>query len=156
TMVQGVGQHGCGYEASLEAVYRFLIDPDPFDKLTVQPSMQSSLGVAVLSGTDMALVKQRADFLRPDSLLAVMMITDENDCSVQDTGQAFYSIYPPMGGVSVLGHGTSKCKENPNDPCCHNCFQSPPNGCPPTAQDPECQAGAWTQAADPPNLRCWH
>jgi len=25
----------------------------------------------------------------PDSLVAVMMITDENDCSVQDVGQRF-------------------------------------------------------------------
>ena len=29
TMVGAVGEHGCGYEAPLEAMYRFLVDPEP-------------------------------------------------------------------------------------------------------------------------------
>ena len=28
-MIAAVGEHGCGYEASLESWYRFLVDPEP-------------------------------------------------------------------------------------------------------------------------------
>jgi hypothetical protein len=156
TMVTGVGQHGCGYEASLESIYRFLIDPDPYETITVNPS-GGGLGLAVPTGTDMFLLQQRADFLRPDSLVAVIAVTDENDCSVVDGGQGFYAILPASGvpATSVLGHGTSACLTNPNDPCCYNCFQAQVAGCPDKNSDPECQAGAWTRDKDPENLRCW-
>src|SRR5260221_537096 len=109
-LVRRVGQNGCGYEASLEAISRFLIDPDPYETIGITPLPMSPLGAAVLQGTDAVLLKQRSDFLRPDSLVAVMMITDENDCSVQDVGQAFYSIV----AKNFLGDGTSSCLTNPN------------------------------------------
>jgi hypothetical protein len=158
SMVTGVGQHGCGYEASLEAIYRFLIEPEPYLTVGIDMSMNPGLGVAVLQGKDDMLLQQRYDFLRPDSLVAVMMITDENDCSVVDVGQGFYSIIPASGApaTSVLGHGTTPCLTNPNDPCCYNCFQPTPANCPDKAQDAECMAGAWTRDKDPENLRCWH
>jgi hypothetical protein len=158
SMVTGVGQHGCGYEASLEAVYRFLIDPEPYQTVGVDMSQNAGLGVAVLQGKDDMLLQQRFDFLRPDSLVAVVMITDENDCSIVDVGQGFYSIIPASGApaTSVLGHGTTPCLTNPNDPCCYNCFQPTPANCPDKAADPECMAGAWTRDKDPENLRCWH
>jgi hypothetical protein len=157
TMVTGAGQHGCGYEASLEAVYRFLVDPDPYQAVVNQGSMSSPLGVAVPSGTDQVLLQQRYDFLRPDSAVAVVLFTDENDCSITDAGQGFYSIIPASGApaMSVLGHGTTACLTNPNDPCCYNCFQSAPAGCPARDSDSECHAGAWDRAHDPENLRCW-
>jgi hypothetical protein len=158
TMVSGVGQHGCGYEASLESIYRFLIDPEPYDKIAIDMTMHKPLGDAVLQGTDLALLQQRSDFLRPDSLVAVLMITDENDCSVSDGGQGFYSILPPdIHGFSALQHGTSACLTNPNDKCCFNCnAQARPSDCPDPKTDPECVAGFWTQPQDPGNLRCWH
>ena len=123
-MVSGVGQHGCGYEASLESIYHFLIDPDPYDVITLNKA-GGRLGVAELTGTDTALLAQRADFLRPDSLVAVVAVTDENDCSVIDGGQNFYVLVPPSGSPakSILTHGTSACKTNPNDPCCFSCLQ---------------------------------
>src|SRR5207247_11321740 len=98
-----------------------------------------------------------ADFLRPESLVAVIALTDENDCSILDSGQGFYAIVRPSGipQMSVLGHGTSACLTNPNDPCCYNCFEAPRPGCPDQASDPECQAGPWTSDKDPMNLRCW-
>jgi len=34
-MVKSAGEHGCGYEASLEAWYRFLIDPEPPKSVSV-------------------------------------------------------------------------------------------------------------------------
>ncbi len=165
SMVTGVGQHGCGYEASLEAIYRFLIDPEPPASIVVTGASSTSPGSAG-PATDSAgkiqldtmLLQQRSDFLRPDSLVAVMMITDENDCSVVDVGQGFYSIIPASGApaVSILGHGTTPCLTNPNDPCCYNCFQPQNPACPDKNADPECQAGAWTRDKDPENLRCWH
>ncbi|HKQ69243.1 MAG TPA: hypothetical protein VJT73_07890, partial [Polyangiaceae bacterium] len=155
TMVSGVGQHGCGYEASLESIYRFLVDPNPPEKIDVVPD-PNSLGLASLVGTDTALLKQRADFLRPDSLVAIIAVTDENDCSIIDNGQNFYAILPPANNQSVLGHGTSACKDNPNDPCCYNCGQPTPAGCPDKTKDPECTAGRFTKAEDPENLRCYN
>jgi len=77
---------------SLEAIYHFSHRPNPYLTVGTVPLAGSNLGQAVAQGTDMALLTQRNDFLRPDSLVAVMMITDENDCSVQDGGQGFYSI----------------------------------------------------------------
>src|SRR5258708_5090810 len=126
-IVMGVGQHGCGYEASLESIYRFLIDPDPYDTITVDKT-QSALGVAVLNGTDKVLLQQRADFLRPDSLVSVIMMTDENDCSIIDGGQNFYVIVPPSGSParSILTPRPSPPKTNPNHPSSFPCFQRPP------------------------------
>jgi hypothetical protein len=156
TMVRGIGEHGCGYEAPLEAIYRFLVDPEPYQSVVVQESSAGFTGVAALQGTDSELLKQRSDFLRPDSLVAVVMITDEDDCSIVEVGQGFYSIEPSVSGTSLLGHGTSVCRTNPNDPCCRNCGGPTPPGCADAQNDPECQAGPWTRAADPENLRCWH
>jgi hypothetical protein len=158
-MVQGVGQHGCGYEASLEAIYRFLIDPEPYLTINNDPN-PPPLGIAVPDGIDNDLLKQRADFLRPDSLVAVIEVTDENDCSVIDGLQNFYVLSPPVteNGVkhSALAHGTSACLTNPNDKCCFNCNQAPPEGCDPPGGDPECAKGYYSQAEDPENLRCFN
>ena len=35
SLVQGVGNYGCGIESQLESWYRFLIQPDPYDSLAV-------------------------------------------------------------------------------------------------------------------------
>ncbi|MET0593075.1 MAG: hypothetical protein ABW133_10270, partial [Polyangiaceae bacterium] len=157
-MVKGVGQHGCGYEASLEAVYRFLIDPDPFSTIRIDTSI-GGFGQALLTGTDTMLLQQRKDFLRPDSLVSIVLVTDENDCSVIDGGQGFYAILPPIPGTgkSALQRGTSACLTNPNDRCCYNCGQqSAPAGCAPPESDPECMKGELTVVDDQPNLRCFN
>jgi hypothetical protein len=156
-MVKGVGQHGCGYEASLEAVYRFLVDPEPYDSIRIDTSI-GGFGQAVLTGTDQELLKQRADFLRPDSLVSVVLVTDENDCSIIDGNQGFYAILPsvPGTGRNVLKPGTAICKTNPNDRCCVNCNQQAPAGCASTVSDPACQFGELTIADDPTNLRCFN
>jgi hypothetical protein len=156
-MVKGVGQHGCGYEASLEAVYRFLVDPEPYSTIRIDTSI-GGFGQALLNGTDTMLLQQRADFLRPDSLVSIMIMTDENDCSVVDGGQGFYALLPPVAGTgkSVLKAGTSRCNDNPNDKCCFNCgVQTPPAGCGDTASDAQCQKGELLIAEDQPNLRCF-
>jgi hypothetical protein len=156
SMVTGVGQHGCGYEASLESVYRFLIDPEPYDKITISGAIGGA-GSAVLEGVDRELLAQRAEFLRPDSLVSIMIVTDENDCSVIDGNQGFYPLLNSNTGGSQLPRGTSACTTNPNDPCCFNCaLANPPAGCMSPQQDPECLKPATTSNEDPPNLRCFN
>jgi hypothetical protein len=68
---------GCGYEMGLEAWYRFLVDPKPpVDVLTVNQAANSR------GPTDDNILQQRRAFLRPDSMLAILMLSDENDCSL--------------------------------------------------------------------------
>ena len=67
-MVSGVGEDGCGLEAQLESVYRFLVQPDPWQSVNVDAN-----GVASLSGYDTAVLQQRHDFVRPDSLVAIII-----------------------------------------------------------------------------------
>jgi hypothetical protein len=162
SLVAGVGQHGCGYEASLEAVYRFLVDPEPYDNIRLDGS-GGGFAQAILQGTDQELLKQRADFLRPDSLVSVVLVTDENDCSVIDGSQGFYALLPPSPttGRSILRPGTSMCKTNPNDVCCFNCaVTNTPSvdggGCPYPLSDPACQKGELAVVDDQPNLRCFN
>jgi hypothetical protein len=156
SMVTGVGQHGCGYEASLESVYRFLVDPEPYKTLTISGDIGGA-GSAVLNGVDQELLAQRAEFLRPDSLVSVMIVTDENDCSVVDGGQGFYPLLSLPTGGSMVPRGTSACATNPNDACCFNCASAnPPPGCMDPKQDPECKKPATTADEDPANLRCFN
>ena len=150
TLIEGVGQIGCGFEAQLESWYRFLIDPNPYDTITV------SNGAAVLSGTDQTLLDQRADFLRPDSVLIVVMLSDENDCSTRDGGQFFYAnqIYQPATSNPYhLPKPRAACAVDPNDPCCRSCGQAAGSGCN-TNQD-DCGSGPLSPLDDSVNMRCF-
>jgi hypothetical protein len=62
TMATGVGAHGCGFEQHLEAI-------------------RSALGSDSTTGS----VATNAGFLRPDAYLAIIIIADEDDCSLSDT-----------------------------------------------------------------------
>lgn len=161
-MIGVVGEHGCGYEASLESWYRFLVDPEPpvnvalvgnktvrSSKLTV--NADGSRGACV--GCDDALLAQRKAFLRPDSLLAIIMLTDENDCSIRDDGGGWL-----VGAEKHLQHATSQCDADPNHPCCRYCGQlepnGPPSGCPALSDDPACKE-PYDDLNDSRNLRCY-
>ncbi len=151
--ITAAGDTGCGYEAPLEAMYRFLIDPAP-------PTSVSKVGnVSAPSDANSVLLAQRAAFLRPDSSVAVVILSDENDCSILDTGVGWF-----VGSVARMPKATSACAANPNDACCRSCAQNetaPPSGCQPLAQDPECtgaQSGSyntWDALHDSLNLRCF-
>jgi hypothetical protein len=78
-LVAGVGEAGCGLEAQLESAYRFLIQPDPWVKVTLDQFNQADLGGP--GDIDIELLTQRKAFLRPDSLVVVVMLTDEEDSS---------------------------------------------------------------------------
>ena len=79
-----LGTDGCGFEAQLEAGLKALW-PSSDDRVSFIPDPQ---GVGALGQGDQA----NAGFLRDDSLLIVMMVTDEEDCS--PAGNAF--LRPPQ------------------------------------------------------------
>jgi hypothetical protein len=166
-LVQATGEFGCGFEASLESWYRFLIDPEPYATLTpVTCNAQTTeTNCRVPSGIDQEILDQRAAFLRPDSLVAVVMLTDENDCSVKASGRASY--VAEVGEDNPMWRAASVCETDPNNACCYSCGQLPPTGCSP---DPVCGAADNTgevgdyyldaqqrkSSEDPDNLRCFH
>ena len=154
-MVTGVGQIGCGFEASLESWYRFLVDPTPYDTIAYDAKAKG----AVAAGKDTVLLAQRAEFLRPTSLVAVIMLTDENDCSVKDGGIAFFAIQQKqpgeaMGGPFHFPRARTECDTDPGNVCCRSCTADQ-KGCP---ADPKCSDPGQkflTPDEDPLNLRCW-
>lgn len=145
-MVQAAGERGCDHGSTLEAWYRFLVDPEPPLSVVVNDS------VAVVQGVDNTILMQRQAFLRPDSLVAIVMLTDENDCSIQDGGSGWL-----VSAAKPMFRSTSQCLANPNDRCCQSCAESVANpGCPALASDSECAKGqTLAQAADDQSLRCW-
>ncbi len=152
-MVLGTGQIGCGYEAQLESVYRFLADPNPYESIMVDNYK------AIPMGTDMVLLQQRAEFLRPDSLLAIVMLTDENDCSIKEFGQFYYVGQLRNGASPVrLPRARQECAKDPNDPCCKSCGQNQGTcAVDPTCKDPNGGTGPalLSDTEDHINLRCW-
>jgi len=118
-----IGQHiiaagaiGCGYEGVLESWYRFLVDPEPVDSMTNDGT------VSVRGPVNQVLLAQRAAFLRPDSALAIVMLSDENDCSVLDENGARGWRLPYKGGVGMnswrMPRASAICATAPNDPGC--------------------------------------
>lgn len=146
--VEAAGDQGCGYEAVLESWYRFLVDPEP-PAAVVVPDGSS---VAQIQGVDEAVLAERAAFLRSDSVLGIVMLSDENDCSIQDQGYGWL-----ISRASPMYRSVSVCHSNPNDKCCQSCGEATANaGCPPLAEDVECQKGpTLPQGEDDLNLRCY-
>jgi hypothetical protein len=151
-MVKGVGQTGCGFESQLESFYRFLIDPEPYETIAAVN------GRAVAQGVDSALLAQRRDFLRPGSLLAIILLTDENDCSIIETGPYFIAgqLSNPDKTRFHLPRPRAICATNPDDPCCRSCGQDPGEcGVDPTCFNAKGELLPLDDATDPSNLRCW-
>ena len=152
-LVTGVEQNGCGLEAQMESWYRFLVQPDPWAKVTVDANNQADLGG--VGDIDVDLLAQRADFLRPDSLVAVILLTDEDDSSVDPLsvggqGWAFMANQFPGspnfradGKTTTAPRGTSACDTDPGSPDCTSCgFAATCNpadaACQKIKNDPEC------------------
>jgi hypothetical protein len=158
-MILSANQVGCGYEASLEAWYRFLIDPEPpTDIPMVRDPSQPTMPVYSSDPKRNPVLVQRAAFLRPDSALVILMLTDENDCSIRDEGQGWIVGLQTLGGTTFRMPGaTAICAVNPNDKCCLSCAQGvfPPE-CANPASDVACRAGGNLSAVDDNlGLRCW-
>ncbi len=141
-LVGAAGESGCGIESQLESWYRFLIQPDPY-KILVNNS-----GVAEWSGVDTTIIQQRHDFLRPDSLVAVIVLSDENDSEIdvrsyRGTGYMFMqqSWDPPRG--------TTACQTDPTGSACITCgtgaCTSAGTAC---TGDTNCKAGNYTSDTD--------
>ncbi len=153
-LVDGVEQTGCGFESTLESWYRFLVDPAPYERIVpvaCNPG-DADQTCRAPTGVDDVLLGQRADFLRPDSLLAIVMLSDENDCSVRDGGQYYLALQAFNGSDAFhVAPGTAACREQPNSPECRSCWEvfDPSN-------HPEC-SNSWDDPArdDPLNLRCY-
>lgn len=145
-LVIGTGQIGCGYEHQLESVVRFLVDPTPYGQLD-----KGSGGIPPVtpSGTDQTVLQQRKDFLRSNSLLAIIMLTDENDCSINILGPQNYAVLNQAAFFRAAG----VCATNPNDKCCYSCGLGPPSGC---SADPVCSNQKLSANEDPVNLKCWN
>ncbi|MCC6214532.1 MAG: hypothetical protein IT376_06660 [Polyangiaceae bacterium] len=154
--VLGAGADGCGYEAPLEAWYRFLVDPAPPRAVIrttegITDRERDAAGQPVL---DDVVLAQRAAFLRPDSLVLIAMLTDENDCSLRDSGLAWVI----GSNEPMLGRATAACATDPNSPCCRFCIDAEavvPEGCAPLDQDSECARGPLSAAEDQVALRCF-
>ena len=143
-LVVDVHENGCGYEAQLEGWFRFLIDPVP----PTMPIVKTN-NATKRSGSDDTLLQQRAAFLRPDSLVAIVMLTDENDCSIRDTDVGWVS----ADNANQIPTGSSKCAENPNDKCCYSCTAGAPAGCANGCPNPV--PIAVDDTVYQANIRCW-
>jgi len=154
TTIDAATERGCGYEAPLEAMYRFLVDPQPPTSVTLVS------GQSVPGAVNEALLTQRKRFLRPDSAVAIVILSDENDCSIRDDSVGWF-----VGSMSRMPLSTAVCDTNVNDPCCRSCAQNesaPPTGCVALSADANCKQVApgqryavWDAAHDSLNLRCF-
>jgi hypothetical protein len=157
-MIGAVGEIGCGFEAPLEAFYRFLIDPKPPSSVELR-SCGGGSNCTTRVGVDNELLAQRARFLRPDSLLAVVVLSDENDCSIADAGFSWLASTARRGSQAFfLPRATSACDRDPNDPCCQSCAATEASpGCSNPKDDPECRInrGFWDEENDRIGLRCF-
>jgi len=129
--VSGVHEHGCGFEAQEESWYRFLVQPDPYG------SIVKNGNAAGYQGVDDTILQQRAAFLRPDSLLAVIVVTDETQetadpLAVSAQGWAFENapFQCNICGQGSAPEGTTPCGQldpnspsstGPNSPSCTSC-----------------------------------
>lgn len=152
SLVRGAGERGCGFEAQLESVYRFLVQPDPWESIVVESDHARYQGIA----ND--VLAARKDFLRSDSLVAVIMLTDEDDSSVDPlsiggTGWAFMR-------EDRAPRATSICATNPASPDCTSCAFGKNEGLPAAQrkrinEDPSCleNGGVYLAADDSTNVR---
>lgn len=75
--VSALGTEGCGFEQQLESTLKALMSNSPS---CVQPYCNFFMGTRG-QGNDPST---NGGFLRPDSLLAILVLTDEEDCSAAD------------------------------------------------------------------------
>lgn len=151
TFVTATTELGCGNEMILEGWYRFLVDPDPPTDIFMKDSAANFRGP-----TDETILQLRQAFLRPDSLLAVFMLADENDCSMRDDHYSWVAMTANSG--FRMWRGSSVCNSNPNDPCCYSCMldESATADC--KAKDTSCRQNDPTVklqvSVDDVNTRC--
>ena len=152
--IVSAGESGCGYEASLEAWYRFLIDAEPVTDMTVGDNY------SVRGLTNETVLAQRDRFLRSDSAVMIVMLSDENDCSILDEDGSLGWVVGFTGTNQSpfrMPRASGACAGDPNDFCCRVCTALPEAGCPDNPSDSECSKGEYLSSTleDHPNLRCF-
>jgi hypothetical protein len=116
-VIQSVKDDGCGYEEVWEGMYHFLIDPAPWASAKVQCVAKAGgddcgQNDIVVEGVDDTILAQRKAFLRDDSLLAVVVLGDENDFSLKPAGKNWL----PWGfGPGRMPRGWGACANVPDD-----------------------------------------
>ncbi len=130
TLVAGVGVFGCGIESQMESWYRFLVQPDPYATLGLDMTKTvSGQHPAQWVGVDSTIIQERHDFLRPDSLVAVVVLSDENDSEIDVRSLGGLGYFFMRTGFAPP-HATSACAANPLSPNCASCS--------PGSTDPAC------------------
>ena len=151
-LVAGVHAFGCGIESQLESWYRFLIQPDPY--ASIAPASTAPFRSGQWVGYDSVIIRERHDFLRPNSLVAIIVMSDENDSEI-DT-RSFSGIAANwMVSTFQPPHGTTPCATNPAAAGCQSCASLSAGA---QAADPAC-ATPYTAQTDwgfNPNLRHVH
>jgi hypothetical protein len=132
-MVKGVGVFGCGLESQLESWYRFLIQPDPYQTIGTTKDSGGNLH-GVWQGVDQTIIQERADFLRPDSIVLIVDLSDENDSEIDVRSIGGLGVNWMAAGFNPVG-GTSACATDPGSPSCQSCAQGH-NG----STDSQCKA----------------
>jgi hypothetical protein len=79
-----LGKNGCGLEQQLESALKALTPPDSPVKFTMG---SSGHGGPTLPASPMGI---NGKFLREDAILAVVFVTDEEDCSIPDSSNAIF------------------------------------------------------------------
>ncbi len=74
--ITNVGTNGCGFEQQLEAVYK---------------ALAPSTDISFSAGTGGHGDAENAGFLRPDSVIAVIAVSDEEDCSIPDKSKDLFN-----------------------------------------------------------------
>ncbi len=113
TQIEGIHDYGCGYEAQLESIYRFLVQPDPYASVRVDSSAASLVGI------DETILQQRAAFLRPNSYVAVILLTDEDESTPDPRslgGQGWR-----YADSAKAARPTVACAADPNSAACNTC-----------------------------------
>jgi len=156
-LVQGAGELGCGFEHSLESWYRFLVDPAPYERLEAAPGnyrfpAKDQAGKIIV---DPIVLHERRDFLRSDSMVAIIMLTDEDDCSANfESGIG----YLPLNAGSMM-RASSACQDDPDSPNCTWCWDwlsNPENADPNCAYHPTKNPSMLLDPADDAlNMRCF-
>jgi hypothetical protein len=134
-LVGGTGTYGCALQSPLESWYRFLVQPDPYAGIVVNG------GKASWSGVDRTILQQRHDFLRPDSLVIVVVVSgdDDREVDVRSVGGLGYQW---LSSAFNPPRGTSACTTDPSSPACKPCTE------PGTTGDPRCQLGSYSTPGD--------
>lgn len=165
SLVEAAGDQGCGFEATMESWYRFLIQPDPGTERIRVPCDAADTGENCVaeSGLDQSLLAQRKAFFtnadgseRKSSLVAIVQLSDENDCSVSAHGIGHWMASEQILDTSDrMPAASAACETDPNDPCCYSCGNPKPVAC--VIADPTCtDVPRLSSDADRINLRCWN